>query len=502
MRVLTLLLLAACNKSDGNGDTDGTAPDGPDADGDGSPDNADCDDENPLVRPGIDEACDGVDTDCDSTTGEDGLASVNGTSGSDLQAILDAAAAGDEVTICAGTYPGPVFLPSGVTIRGVGGSPAVTITGGAGSTVSLSDAEIGGITVSGGAHGLDVTDGAAVLLTDVTITGCDAGGDDGGGILVGANAQVTLDRSTVSGNTAARGAGVSLGNGATLTLTESFIEENTATDLGGGVLVGSSAAITGGTIRDNIALRGAGLGLLGDATVASMFLSLNTASALGGGIFANGGSLSLTDVLVSGNIADPPDQEITEGGGIYADGTAISLAGDTTITLNLAVVGGGLALHGASTVTGGDVVGNIGLIQGGGIYVDSSGAAVGLCDVVIEDNGGTVSGGGLHVVAGDVTGTNVVFTGNNGGALGGGMALEAATSVTLTGGEITSNEATAGGGVAMLGMGGDASNLVCTDVLFGQDATDNLPNDLQVGADSYTPNGTTTISCVSDRGCQ
>jgi hypothetical protein len=62
--------------TDGDSDTDsdtdtdtGTPP--PDADGDGSVDDVDCDDTNPAVHPGATETCNGIDDDCDSYVDDD-----------------------------------------------------------------------------------------------------------------------------------------------------------------------------------------------------------------------------------------------------------------------------------------------------------------------------------------------------------------------------------------------------------------------------------------------
>ena len=74
MRTLVLtLLLAACRTDEpkapsGTGDT-GTAT-GDDADGDGTPSANDCDDADASVHPGAEEACNGVDDDCDGEIDE------------------------------------------------------------------------------------------------------------------------------------------------------------------------------------------------------------------------------------------------------------------------------------------------------------------------------------------------------------------------------------------------------------------------------------------------
>ena len=70
--LITLVLLTACRKDDGPGKTDGTEPVEPvDADGDGYPEEEDCDDEDASVNPGAEEACDDIDNDCDGEIDED-----------------------------------------------------------------------------------------------------------------------------------------------------------------------------------------------------------------------------------------------------------------------------------------------------------------------------------------------------------------------------------------------------------------------------------------------
>ena len=514
MRQLVVLLMVGCGGGNPE-DTGGETPPGNagDLDGDGSPDAEDCDDENPLVRPGIPEACDGLDTDCDAGTGESGTATVNGTTSSDLQSVLDAAGPGDQVAVCGGVYPGPLTLPEGVTLRGLEGSAATIVEGvSSGAAIVMASGEIGGIGITGGLRGLVIADDATALLTDVVITACDAGSDDGGGMLIGTGAEVTLDRGTVSGNSAARGAGIALGDGATLLLVDSFVDANTASDLGGGVLVSPGATLEGGGVRSNLAARGAGLGLLGDATLQNILVSANNASEFGGGIYANeGGSVVMTNVLVSGNFAEPAKKTgtgepfTTEGGGVYANGTALVFDEYTTVTLNAAIVGGGVSLHDGASLSGGGVGANLAVLVGGGVAVDSAGAPVSIQGTLISSNAAPGSGG-LHVVAGDVTGTDVVISMNSGEFAGGGFGLMPGTTLTLTGGELTMNDALGvggvGGGGILLGSGGSASELDCTDVLFGSDAdkNSNRPDDLFVGS-SINRDGLTTLRCVAGSGC-
>ena len=58
-----MAVFAAACTSDGK--------DGLDADGDGFPEEDDCDDGNPAINPSAEEVCDGADNDCDGTVDVD-----------------------------------------------------------------------------------------------------------------------------------------------------------------------------------------------------------------------------------------------------------------------------------------------------------------------------------------------------------------------------------------------------------------------------------------------
>jgi hypothetical protein len=140
---------------------------------------------------------------------------------------------------------------------------------------------ISGLTLTGANAGPD--NGGAIYsydptlnLTDVTISGNQA--NYGGGIM-DLHGHVTLSGSTISGNTAAAGGGMDIEN---LTASSSTIADNTATEVAGGVeLLSGASVITDSTISGNIATDG----------------------GTGGGVYVTSGSLSFQNTIVAGNSA-------------------------------------------------------------------------------------------------------------------------------------------------------------------------------------------------------
>ena len=141
-----------------------------------------------------------------------------------------------------------------------------------------------------------VDPGGGLTLNQATISGGDTG-DSGGGV-VNYEGTVTINNSTISGNTAA-GGGVFNYDG-TVTINNSTIYGNTASTKGGGVV---NAAGCGGT-----------------ATVAinNSTISGNTASANGGGLInmqlEGTAAINISHSIVSGNTA-PAGREIFNFGG-------------------------------------------------------------------------------------------------------------------------------------------------------------------------------------------
>jgi hypothetical protein len=140
------------------------------------------------------------------------------------------------------------------TISGNSGS-GVEVVGdnflGGDSEVSIEGSTVSGNTTSGSGGGINVSGGwARVQISDSTVTGNTAAVDGGGIFALLSAVEVSIARSTISGNTAGRyGGGIAVSSGAyfpaTLSLGDSTVTTNRATS-GGGIYVdpASSAFIT------------------------------------------------------------------------------------------------------------------------------------------------------------------------------------------------------------------------------------------------------------------
>lgn len=292
---------------------------------------------------------------------------------------------GDTIVFTPALHGAPIVLTQGelilnrsVTIEPMFNAPPETISGGGTSRV------------------FEVANGASVTLDSVIITGGMSADyysyAGGGGIMVDPGAGLTLNGSTLSGNSTSSSfyaSGGGIFNWGTLTANDSTVS-------------GNSASLYGD---------GGGIANYGTLTVRECILSSNSTGDRGAGIF-NRGTLTVSDCTLSGNAA-----QIGGGGAIYNDGTATisgsTLFGNSALGVYGAGYGGGILNAGTLTLSGSTVSGNSALYGGGGIANSFFGTLFVTNGSTITGNsvtwsygvgGGIYNGGTLTLSASNVTG--------------------------------------------------------------------------------------------------
>jgi CSLREA domain-containing protein len=265
-------------------------------------------------------------------------------------AEASALAGPDTVSVPAGSYVltlGGYIVASGspITISGAGVSATIVDGNGMQRTlvVSGTSATVGNLTFQNGSDAADglgggcvFSNGGTVTIADSAIRGCHGAGG-GGGIFVAASTNLTVSRSTISGNTGSSGGGLASGcfstSCPTTLVDRSTISENRSTGGGGGI-------ISSGTL-----------------TLVNSTVSGNTAATDGGGILntvlsgSETATLTLRSTTVASNVADDDANGSGNGGGV-------STVGRTTLQNSLIadnVDGGSQApdVAGPATVAGG-----------------------------------------------------------------------------------------------------------------------------------------------------
>jgi len=290
-----------------------------------------------------------------------------------------------------------------------------------------------------------------------------------GGGLSNSGGSLTVTNSTVSGNTAEFGGGI-LSSGP-LTVTGSTISYNTGTLVGGGIEIGSSAAVTisNSTVSNNRGGYGGGIEASGGATISisGSIIANNSATGNGGGIAANWDKLTLQNSTVSGNSAQ-------NGGGIF-NGCVYDVGSlqpitkysklylkYSQVTANSASLdGGGIDNAGGNlTVTDSTVSGNTAGSSGGGIAheeyyyfsIVSGGPVTRAGPVTVYDStisgnhAVTAGGGGIYNKFGTATVTNSTISGNTASDVGSGIYNENNGTLTLLSSTISGNSFTRGAG--------------------------------------------------------
>lgn len=264
-------------------------------------------------------------------------------------------------------------------------------------------------TVSGGA----IANYGDASLANVQIMGNTAA-QTGGGIDL-ESGSITIDSSTISGNTATAGdgGGIAASVGTTLTITSSSITLNQAlnpSSEGGGVRTAGTLVMSYTSMKENHSTHGGALSVTnGTANGSSIWIEGNWAN-FGGGIHMAGGVLNLIDAALVGNGYNTTGtQETIDGGGLGVDGGTTILT-DMTISGDYAYSGGGMELvSGSTALTNVTINGNTSAYSGG-IY--QVGGSIALNNVTITGNEALNFAAGFANLNGTTTLNNTLLAGN------------------------------------------------------------------------------------------
>jgi parallel beta-helix repeat protein len=198
---------------------------------------------------------------------------------------------------------------------------------------------LGNLTIDAGGQSrvFEVKPPAVAELVGMGITGgTSLSTEDGGGIVVREDAQLTIRECRIYGNVAGNHCG-GLGNSGTVMISDSQITENLANRRGGGFCNNENLTIVDSSISDNLAVEdGGGIYSVSNGTTVleHCTVSNNVANSLGGGIWTSGLLVTLEDSSVT-------DNQALEGAGIRVWTAAEVRVTDSLIARNVAAEAGG-----------------------------------------------------------------------------------------------------------------------------------------------------------------
>jgi len=301
-----------------------------------------------------------------------------------------------------------------------------------------------------------------------------------GAISINNKATVTINNTTITGNTGDYGGGIYQNSEKKLNISGSIINSNTSRHSGGAISANYEIGVSSSTMDSNKGIDGGAVSSGRAITLTNVTLTNNTAAGNGGGVNAyrqsltinsnskinnnkavHGGGVYVTtktnettvnttveNATISGNTSTG------NGGGIYSSNSNLTIKNGTTISNNQAAGrGGGIEVSSQSfTMTGGSITGNKITTSGAG----HDGGGIMLNGVTTNMSGGSITnntslhtGGGLQMYGGTFNLTGGSITGNTGTGLG----LYNGATFTVKGGTINSNSGDARGYAANINYG-------------------------------------------------
>ncbi|MFL5328768.1 MAG: choice-of-anchor Q domain-containing protein [Gemmataceae bacterium] len=346
-----------------------------------------------------------------------------------------------------------------------------TIAGGGGiylaysSSVTITNTVFDANQTRAGASAISAASSLVLNCNSVTITNGVSTGTHiyaAGALIFGTQATVTIDHSTITGNSSRWNGGAMYGGGQ-ITVTNSIITSNTAgtTTSGGGI---GGAFLVSGTL-----------------SLANDTISNNTATSFGGAI-RTGGSLVISNSIFAGNTA-------SSGGAIYSNGGSVTI--NTSVFSNNTAFGIGGAVVASGSISFCDFASNRATGVGGALSFSGT-----ISNSTLRGNSSGSSGGALNVGT-NVTVNQCTFTKNTASGVGGGAIVLASTG-TCTVNNSTIYDNTASSTVSTTGGGGILRNFASATVIINSSiiAGNKLAATSTKGRDLY--NSTTTFTLVGN----
>lgn len=407
-----------------------------------------------------------------------GVLTVNNSSFTGNTAVRAGGAIEDNSGMGLGIILNNVTLDNNSAMSSPGNGGGLHITGAGNSSISNSTVINNTASAEGGGlwNGTGTMTVSSTSVNDNTAVG--NGAAEGGGGLFNAGGNLVLEGSIVNDNVttgpSTSGGGI-LNDMGILTVNNTTIDGNSAIRAGGGIednsASGNMMTLNNVTITNNEASaspgNGGGLHITGpgNSIISNSTVTGNSAAAEGGGLWNGSGLMNVVSSDISSNSVTGNGADQGGGGLFNAGGTLVvdSSTINSNLTTGTSTSGGGILNDlGELTVTNSTLDGNTSIRAGGGIEDNSaSGSQLTLGSVIFSNNmtGATPgNGGGLHITGpGNSIIAGCTFTMNTAASEGGGL-WNGSGSMIITNGDISNNVATGvdadNGGAGVFNNGG------------------------------------------------
>jgi hypothetical protein len=236
---------------------------------------------------------------------------------------------------------------------------------------------------------------------------------EGRGGAIKTDANLSIQGSEIVGNSGHRGGGIYLDEilPANLDLQNSMVSGNTASAEAGGIYASCTAFnIVSSSFTNNKATTyGGGIAIFFTPTTISSTIFDHNSANLGGGIYAAGASR----VAISHSQLTSNDAASVGGAILYGGTRAKLMIEQSTISDNRAKNAGGISAGGTVSIISSTISGNVATERGGGIVASSASGSFRVQYSTIAQNSATVSGGGIRLGSGTLSLEHSIVANNN-----------------------------------------------------------------------------------------